>query len=225
MAIGIANEYVLTSAFSIGVTAWKHCDVDETVVWAIKDDNQPGGTDQYSVYMSTKAQLLSGQKTLIGVTDAGKYGDMQPIVYNDGTIALMANHSPNPGDSGSLNEGRVIILTTKLGPCVAADLCAYFETLEIGSQAVYGTTVVFGNDCKFHQLAPIDTIQGPQGLQGPPGANGEPGPMGPPGAQGPSGGIGAQGPPGPTGNQGPPGPRGLTGPPCECCENCTSSMP
>lgn len=225
MAIGIAAEYELTPAFSIGMTAWKHCDTAETVVWAIRDDNvPPDGADQYSVYMSTYAQILAGgQKTLIGVTDAGKYGDMRPIVYRDGTIALFTNHSPNPGDSGSLNRGTVIILSARLEPCTICN--QLLAETQNGAQAEFGVTALLGNDCQFHILPTVDTIQGPQGIQGPPGANGEPGPKGDPGVQGPPGAIGSQGPPGPTGSQGPPGARGLTGPPCECCENCTSSMP
>lgn len=65
----------------------------------------------------------------------------------------------------------------------------------------------------------------PAGQPGPPGSTGTTGPPGVTGPTGSSGAIGSQGPPGPTGPQGPPGPRGLTGPPCQCCENCTSSMP
>lgn len=104
-------------------------------------------------------------------------------------------------------------------------ICNELATLPSGSSVVYGSTVVLGSDCQFHQLPSIETIQGPRGSTGASGANGLQGIPGPPGPQGSPGGIGPTGLQGPTGNQGPPGPRGLTGPPCQCCENCTSSMP
>ena len=97
-----------------------------------------------------------------------------------------------------------------------AELCAQLQALSVGQPAEYGVNYVLGPDCEFHQLPPIDTIQG------------EPGPIGPrgePGLQGQAGSVGPAGPGGPTGPQGDPGPRGLTGPACQCCENCTASLP
>jgi hypothetical protein len=224
MAFPGASEVVLHPAFVGELKAWKHCDADETTVWCIKNFTVDG--DQYEVYTSTRAQAAAGLSTLLGVTDAGKYGSIQPVVYEDGTIALFATHSPNPGDSGSLNRATYITLSQTLDPCNgAADICDAISALPTGSDAAFGSTVLLGNDCQFHRLPEVDTIQGPIGPQGPPGANGPPGSQGVPGPVGPAGTIGPQGPSGPTGQQGPPGPRGLTGPPCECCENCTSSMP
>ena len=105
-----------------------------------------------------------------------------------------------------------------------AELCAQLQALAVGSPITAPGTLVLSNDCKFHALE-ISGPAGADGAPGTPGANGEPGPSGVPGPQGDAGSIGPQGVSGPTGSQGPPGPRGLTGPPCECCENCTSSMP
>lgn len=87
----------------------------------------------------------------------------------------------------------------------AGSLCTQLAALPIGSDAIMGATLVLGLDCEFHQLPVIAA-----------------GPQGPVGA---AGSIGPQGLQGPMGNVGPQGPRGLTGPACECCENCTSSMP
>lgn len=219
MAIGISSEHVFLPPFVQGMTAWKHCDADETVVWAVKNQNAPGGFNQYSVYSSTRAQMMIGAATLIGVTDSGKYGDMDPVVYSDGTIVLFGNHSPNPGDSGDQNQAVAIVLTTKLAPCAASDPCAIIAMIPTGPPAVAGSTFILGQDCEFHLLPEVT---------GPPGAEGVPGPEGPTGPAGPAGtpgSIGPEGPRGPTGPEGPRGPRGLTGPPCECCEDCTSSMP
>ena len=128
------------------------------------------------------------------------------------------------GGNGNANHHLWNITEADFTSC-GAELCAQIQQLAIGASAVYGSTLVLSNDCKFHALPPIDTIQGPQGLQGPPGANGLQGVAGVQGPPGVGGDIGPQGIQGPTGQQGSPGPRGLTGPPCECCENCTSSMP
>jgi hypothetical protein len=219
MAIPIASEVVLHGPFVGEVAAWKHCDANETVVYAIK--NFSSDPDQYEIYYKTR----TGSPVLIGVTDSGKYGSIQPIVFSDGTVALYATHSPIPGQSGSFNQLSVITLTTNVGSCVASDLCEFFESRPVIGSGEFGVTALFGNDCNFYTLPNVDTIQGPPGPAGPPGQNGPPGPRGEPGPQGTPGQIGPQGPSGPTGEHGPPGPRGLTGPPCECCENCTSSMP
>lgn len=104
-------------------------------------------------------------------------------------------------------------------------LCDALAALPVGAPAEYGASVVLGQDCQFHQLQPIDTIVGPPGPTGSPGATGPQGTQGVPGPQGSPGSAGPPGPGGPTGAQGQPGPRGLTGPACQCCENCTASMP
>lgn len=203
---------VIEGPFRIGATAYKHCDANETVIIASRDP------DFYNVWTIPKGGIATFRETISG----GKASGLQPIVYNDGSVFYAITRSPNPGDPGSANQLEYITAGFSLEPC---DICAQILAGGMGAQAEFGTTALLGNDCKFHILPNIDTIQGEQGIQGPPGANGEPGPMGPPGVQGPAGSIGSQGPPGPTGSQGPPGPRGLTGPPCQCCENCTSSMP
>lgn len=108
----------------------------------------------------------------------------------------------------------------------SSNLCDQLQALDLGADASYGSTYVLSNDCKFHKLPTIPSGgNGGIGPEGPPGENGEQGPIGPQGPAGGKGDIGPQGLPGPIGPQGIPGPRGLTGPPCECCENCTSSMP
>lgn len=206
---------VIEGPFRIGATAFKHCDGSETVIIASRDP------DFYNVWTIPKG----GTPTFREAIGGGKASGLQPIVYNDGSVFYAITRSPNPGDPGSDNQLEYIPAGFSLGPCVPMDLCEFFAGLPVGSPGVFGQSLFFSNDCQFHQLPTVDTIEGPQGLQGPPGANGPPGPMGVPGPQGPPGTQGPQGNSGPTGQQGPPGPRGLTGPPCECCEGCAGAMP
>jgi hypothetical protein len=219
----MTTVHVLGSPLQNSAGAWKHCDSAETTVSWVK------AGDYFQVYSASKSQTLAGSRTLLydtSTSGTGKWGDtMGAVVYSDGTVVLFSTASPNPGDPGSLNRAISVTLDDQLDACAASDICAALEALPTGSDASYGSTVLLGNDCEFHRLPPIDTIQGPQGPAGPPGTNGVPGPAGVPGPQGTPGGVGPQGNSGPTGQQGPPGPRGLTGPPCDCCDDCTSSMP
>lgn len=213
---------VIVGPFKTDVQAWKHCDSSETMVIAIKNQdggNQDGHYDIWTVIKGAGSGIFRQQ---IG---GGKASGVQPIVYNDGSVVYAITRSPNPGDSGSLNQLEIIPASFSLSPCAASDICGALAELPTGSDAVYGSTAVLGNDCQFHILPPIDTIVGPQGPSGPPGQNGPQGPSGVPGPIGQAGSTGPQGPSGPTGPIGPPGPRGLTGPACSCCENCSSSMP
>lgn len=105
-------------------------------------------------------------------------------------------------------------------------LCAQLQQIAQGADAVFGDSIVLGNDCLFHRLPNVDTVVGPPGPPGAVGPAGNNGATGPAGPQGAPGTTGPQGNSGPTGQQGPPGPRGLTGPPCDCCsDDCVSSMP
>lgn len=152
--------------------------------------------------------LTSGRGTLT----------FNPITRN--LIFTGANDSPGPGDT----MAAFIVNEANFKTC-DPELCEKIKTLAIGAPAVYGSTLVLSNDCQYHLLPPIDTIVGPTGepgSDGPTGPQGLIGPSGPPGAPGTTG---PAGPGGPTGSQGNPGPRGLTGPACQCCENCTASMP
>lgn len=209
MASPLPGAFVpLIPAFQQNLSAWKANDPQETTIFGVINNNED--TENMSFYAATKAQLLSGGGfTYLGTTPRGKDGTAQPLVFNDGTIAIMITESPNPGDSGSENRLGVITLPTKLSPSQSSDLCDAIAKMPMGPDAEYGVTVLVGVDCKLHRM-PFKSIPG-QAPQGPPGIPGVPGPIGPPGYTGPRGFDGRQGPPGP------PGPRGLTGPACECC--------
>lgn len=176
--------------------------------------NPPGGSGPY-VFAWSGSPTAGPPVQVIGPLGTGR----GMLGLNPSTNVLTYVSSNGNGD-----HHQWFITEADFTSCDAA-LCAKIQALVIGAPAVYGTTLVLSNDCQFHQLQPIDTIQGPQGLQGPPGANGPQGVVGVPGPQGSPGATGPAGPGGPTGSQGQPGPRGLTGPACQCCENCTASMP
>lgn len=182
------------------------------LIWNYSVLDGPSG---FGSYVMSHVGVLTAAPTFYGPLSPGR--GMLTFNPSDNKLYFIGNSD----ETSELFE----IVESDFSCQGAGDICAALQALPIGSTAVMGTTVVLSNDCKFHALPHIDTIQGPQGLEGPPGENGAPGPAGVPGPPGPPGGIGPQGPSGPTGTQGPPGPRGLTGPPCQCCENCTSSMP
>lgn len=197
-------------AFQQSVNAWKANDPDETVIFGVINHNEDD--ENFSFYSATKDQLLSGGGyTYLGTTPRGKDGTAQPLVFNDGTIAIMITESPNPGDSGTLNALGVIELPIKLEPSSANNLCDAIAQMPMGEDLAFGESVVVGYDCKLHRM-PFKPVAG-QGKDGAPGPIGPPGVAGPPGATGPRGFDGRIGP------MGPPGPRGLTGAACECC-NC-----
>lgn len=167
-----------------------------------------------------------GYTSLIGSGPSNVFGPLSDgrgtITYNPVDKKLYfigANDNAGPGDTMVM----YVINEADFTSC-DADLCNRLQQLAIGADAVEGT-VLLGNDCKFHRLTGTIGETGPAGAQGNSGANGPQGPRGEPGPIGAAGSIGPQGPGGPTGAQGNPGPRGLTGPACNCCDNCTSSMP
>lgn len=217
MPLPIATEVALAPPFRGNIQAAKHCDANETVVWAVKNFTDTNG-DQYDVYMTTK----DGTTTFIGQSSGGKASGLQPIIYKDGTIALFMTKSPNPGDSGSLNQPVLITLTTKLDPCEDFEICDSLQRIVQSSDAVPGQDYVITvnpntEECFLKLLPEIAGPVGPTGVPGPLG------PQGPAGPQGTPGQIGPQGVPGPIGPQGPPGPRGLQGQPCNnCCDGCGS---
>lgn len=204
------SNTLLLGAFQQNVSAWKANDPNETVIFGVLNNNVD--SDNLTFYSATKAQLLDPFPTfvLLGTTTRGKDGTAQPIVYNDGTIAILLTESPNPGDSGTLNELRIIVLPFKLEPAVTVDICGALATLPISTDnAEFAVTPVLTSDCVFKRLPHKPYAQ--------PGQNGEPGPIGVPGPIGMPGSIGPIGLTGNTGSQGNPGPRGETGPACSCC--------
>lgn len=209
MPFALPGSFVtMLPAFQQSVSAWKANDTSETTIFGtinhILDDNN------MSFYSATKSQLLAGSGfTYLGTTPRGKDGSAQPLVYNDGTIAILLTESPSPGDSGGLNALGVIVLPTKLGPAIGSSLCDAIADMPIGDDLKFLESVVIGSDCKLHRVM-AKPVAG-QGANGPPGIPGELGPPGDPGSTGPRGFDGIQG------SIGPPGPRGLTGAACECC--------
>lgn len=211
----IFSNTTLLPAFQQNLSAWKANDAAETTIWGVINNNID--SDNITFYSSTKAQMLSGTFVELGTTTAGKDGTAQPIVYNDGTIAILITESPNPGDSGTLNELRVLILPMKLGPAITMDICAAIAALPITDDAEFAVTPVLSTDCAFHRL--------PHRPYAIPGENGEPGPTGVPGPAGSAGMIGPIGLTGNTGSLGPPGPRGAEGSPCSCCYCSRENLP
>lgn len=223
MSIPILYSVDLSQPFSAFFGAYTHCDANETSIWGVRDSNI--NEDNFTFYYATRQELSTGIKHLIGTVQGGKTDTVVPHVYRDGSVVLFMSQSPNPSDSGSLNRVKYIILDLNFGPCVGFNICEALQELPDGENAVFGQTRVLSAECTWRMLSAVDTIVGPPGPAGPPGQNGPTGPMGVPGPKGDPGSIGPVGPRGPTGALGPPGPRGETGPPCDCCEDCTSSMP
>lgn len=209
MASPLPGTFVeLIPAFQQNLSAWKANDPDETTIFGVINNNEDN--ENMSFYAATKDQLLGGSGfTYLGTTPRGKDGTAQPLVFNDGTIAIMITESPNPGDSGSLNRLGVITLPMKLDPSASSNLCDAIGEMPMGEEIEFGVTTLVGWDCKLHRMM-FKPVPG-QPKNGEPGPPGVPGPPGPPGTIGPRGFDGRQGP------MGPPGPRGLTGPACECC--------
>lgn len=202
-------------AFIQNVSAWKGNDPDETTIFGVINHNID--PDNLSFYSATKAQLLAGQKTYLGTTAFGKDGTAQPIIYRDGTIAILYTESPNPPDSGALNALKVCTLTPKVLPDVSQDLCALMATLPIGPDVEFAETLVLTSKCELGRM--------PHRPYAIPGKNGEPGIQGVPGPPGPAGNIGPIGPKGDKGDQGNPGPRGIEGRPCGCCDCPRANLP
>lgn len=209
------SNITLLGPFQQNVSAWKANDPDETVIFGVLNNNID--TDNMTFYSATKTQLLSGTFVMLGTTTHGKDGTAQPFVYNDGTIAILITESPNPGDSGTLNELRVKVLPFKLEPSTGTDLCTALANLPIKEDAEFAVTPVLSTDCAFHRL--------PHRPYSIPGKNGEPGPTGPPGPAGPAGAIGPIGLTGNTGAMGQPGPRGIEGRACDCCYCTRETLP
>jgi hypothetical protein len=212
----IIQNTLLLPEFQQNISAWKANDPAETTIFGILNNNID--SDNLTFYSATKAQLLAGTFVLLGTTTAGKDGTAQPLVYNDGTIAILITESPNPGDSGLLNQLRVQVLASKLEPAVNLDICAAIASLPISNElGEFGLTPYLSTDCQFHRLPHAPYAQ--------PGENGPPGIPGVQGPAGPAGAIGPKGDKGDVGSIGPPGPRGLTGPACDCCICSRENLP
>lgn len=204
----------LLPAFTSNVNAWKHNDAAETTIFGVVNSNE----DQFnmSFYSATKTQLLSGLGFVyLGTTDRGITGSAQPLVYNDGTVAILITESPAPGDPELFNALKVLVLPNKLSAS-NTDFCDAIAAMPMGEDVVFAETVLVGWDCQLHRMAHRPYAQ--------PGANGAPGIPGPPGPPGPPGNTGPRGFDGIQGSMGPPGPRGLTGAACSCCQ-CPSEGP
>lgn len=207
MPLAYTNRVQALPAFTQDVTLWKHNDAAETVVIAARDNNRD--SDNISFFFASKNDFLSGNWSFIGTTSFGKDGTAMPVVFADGTIAILVTESPSPPDSGTLNAAIVYTLQAKLDPG-DANFCTAISNLPIGEDAAFAETLVIGADCKLHRL-PHEPYAAP-GKDGPPGIPGVPGPPGPPGAIGPPGEKGEKG------DRGEKGERGPTGPACSCCD-------
>lgn len=205
----------LLPAYVHDLNAWKANDPAETTIFGLINSNE--NQWNMSFYAATKTQLLSGSGfTYLGTTDRGETQSAQPIVYNDGTIAILITESPNPGDPVLFNALKLIVLPTKLSPS-AANFCDAIAQMSVGPDLQYSQDFVVGSDCQLHRMMSPPVVL--PGEKGDPGISGEMGPPGPPGTQGPRGFDGKTGP------QGPMGPRGLTGPACDCCACPSENQP
>lgn len=99
----------LAAAYIGDVRAWKADDSNETIILGIK--NPAVDADDTSFY-----SLPRNTTTLqyLGTTVLGKDGGCQPLVYNDGTIALLITETPAAGQSGSLADLYLVTLQNKL---------------------------------------------------------------------------------------------------------------
>jgi len=200
-----------------------HCNGN---VYATANEKMGNGSAQdFVIYVSPGggAPFTEVKRYVGGVDSLSQFTDGSIIIDRAGGmyVGVSTTLAGSPTSTGF--EGVWEYLPGFDEPCTN-DLCDQLQALGLGEDINTPGTQVLGLDCKFHALN-ISGPAGADGATGTPGANGPPGPIGPPGIQGQPGSTGSQGISGPTGQQGPPGPRGLTGPPCECCENCTSSMP
>ena len=197
---------LLNSNFNKELQIWKGNDPNETVIIGTQDS-----VNSY-LFLATKNQLLAGNgMTSLGSTPRGNGGSIQPIIFNDGTIAVMVTEPVGLGYMLFLSQ-----LTETIQPAIGngnnlidGNFCDAIAQMPMGPDAVFGETVLVGVDCRLHRM-PFKPIAG-QGPQGHTGMSGELGPPGPPGNTGPRGFDGRQG------SQGEPGPRGLIGAACECC--------
>ena len=206
MPLSYSNRVEALPAFSQNVTLWKHNDPNETVVIGVKNNNVDA--DNMSFYFAGKQDFLNGNWSFLGTTSFGKDGTAAPVVFNDGTIALLVTESPSPPDSGTENAAIVYTLNNQL-QSNDFNICNAIINMPVGDDVVFAETLVIGGDCQKHRMMHKPYQAPPQ--QGPPGIPGIPGIPGPPGTTGPRGFKGE------TGDRGPIGPIGPTGPACDCC--------
>lgn len=107
----------LLNAFIGDVRAWKADDAAETLIFAVK--NPAIDSDDTSFYALPR-NVATPQ--YLGTTTLGKDGGVQPIVYNDGTIAILLTETPIAGQSGTLADLYLVVLHNKLAsePTAAA---------------------------------------------------------------------------------------------------------
>lgn len=143
------SRRLLLSHYIGDVRAWKADNTGETIIFGVKDPARD--PDDQSFY----AMARDGALTYLGSTALGKDGGCQPIVYNDGTVALLLSEVPDP---------------TPGAPGAMADL--YLVTLQYRLPAEPPAAV-----------GPVGP-RGPTGPPGPPGPIGPAGPQGVPGLAG-----------------------------------------
>ncbi len=201
-----------------------HCNGN---VYACANEKLGSGSNQdFVIYRSPGggAGFTEVKRYRGGIDSLSQFTDGSIIIDKTGGmyVAVSTTLAGSPTTTGF--EGVWEYIPGFDAACGTNDLCEQLQALGNGLDIDLPGALVLGNDCKFHALN-VTGAMGETGASGSPGADGPPGPRGEPGPIGQSGSIGSQGISGPTGQQGNPGPRGLTGPPCQCCENCTSSMP
>lgn len=106
--ISEAKRYKLLSAYIGDVRAWKADDAAETIIFAAKDPAKD--PDDTSFYSCSQTGII----TYLGTTSLGKDGGCQPIVFNDGRIAVLLTETPLAGQSGSLADLYLVFLNNKL---------------------------------------------------------------------------------------------------------------
>jgi len=111
MATPIAEKgrIKLLNAYIGDVRAWKADDASETIIFAVKNPAQDA--DDISFYALSKDATAA---SYLGTTVNGKDGGSQPIVYNDGTVAILLTETPVAGQSGSLADLYLVTLQNKL---------------------------------------------------------------------------------------------------------------
>jgi hypothetical protein len=99
----------LLPAYIGDVRAWKADDATETIIFAVK--NPAVDSDDTSFYALPRG---AAQATYLGTTVLGKDGGVQPLVYNDGTVAALITETPLAGQSGSLADLYLITFANRL---------------------------------------------------------------------------------------------------------------
>lgn len=99
----------LLNAYIGDVRAWKGDDPAETLIIAVKNPAQDA--DDTSFYALPKGATAVAY---LGTTVLGKDGGCQPIVYNDGTVAVLITETPLAGQSGTLADLYLVTLQYKI---------------------------------------------------------------------------------------------------------------